>query len=224
MDFEQELKQVAARYAAAGYDVVIRPTPEQLPPFAKDFVVELLIRRGDGNALVSVKRDLRQMRADKALSHYAAVLQSQRGWRYDLAVVRASTTLAVDVGDAEEPSPEDVARMLDDGEDLCRKGLLRHALVTAWAGLEAAMRRRYRASHEEEWAPMPRDVFTELYSNNDVIRFDELPRLQDAYRLRSQIVHGFAPPAVGEDVVPFLVSVARRLMQEEQAQAVRQSA
>ena len=39
MDIEQRLNNVADRYRAQGYEVVVRPGPDVLPPFAKDFKI-----------------------------------------------------------------------------------------------------------------------------------------------------------------------------------------
>ena len=55
MNSEQRLNHVADRYRAQGYRVVVRPGPDDLPPFAKDFKVEILATRADGNVLVSAK-------------------------------------------------------------------------------------------------------------------------------------------------------------------------
>ena len=55
MDIEQQLKKVADRYREQGYQVVLRPGPEDLPPFAKDFKVEIVATRADGGVVASVK-------------------------------------------------------------------------------------------------------------------------------------------------------------------------
>jgi hypothetical protein len=39
MNIEQRLNHVADRYRAQGYKVVVRPGPDDLPDFAKDFKV-----------------------------------------------------------------------------------------------------------------------------------------------------------------------------------------
>ena len=64
MDFEKELKRVAGLYAGQGFQVVVRPGPEDLPPFARDFKVEILGKRAAEGVLVAVKRNREEMAAD----------------------------------------------------------------------------------------------------------------------------------------------------------------
>ena len=42
MNIEQRLSYVADRYRSLGFKIVLRPGPADLPPFAKDFKVEIL--------------------------------------------------------------------------------------------------------------------------------------------------------------------------------------
>jgi REase_AHJR-like len=46
MDFENDLKRLADGYWAEGYSVILRPGPNDLPPFAKDFKVEIVASAG----------------------------------------------------------------------------------------------------------------------------------------------------------------------------------
>ena len=47
MDFGKELEGLAQRYQSEGYPVIVHPQAEQLPPFVKDFGVDMLVTRGD---------------------------------------------------------------------------------------------------------------------------------------------------------------------------------
>ena len=73
MDFEQELKRVAGVYAGQGYQVVVRPRPENLPPFAKDFKVEMVGKRAAEGVLVAVKKNREEMAADANMPRYAEI-------------------------------------------------------------------------------------------------------------------------------------------------------
>jgi|SRR5208282_1102209 len=79
MDFDQELKQVADAYASQGYQVTIRPNPEALPSFAKDFKIEILGKRGTEGVLVAVKKDRDEVAADSNLTRYAEITGLQKG-------------------------------------------------------------------------------------------------------------------------------------------------
>jgi len=84
MDNQQRLEQIAQRYRDQGYQVTLNPGPDDLPPFAKDFKVEILAARPDGNVLTSVKGSATEFETDPDLSRYAEAIEEQPGWRYDV--------------------------------------------------------------------------------------------------------------------------------------------
>jgi hypothetical protein len=63
MNLEQKLDTVADGYRARGFQVVVRLGPDDLPPFAQDFKVEILATGPDGNALASVKASASELEA-----------------------------------------------------------------------------------------------------------------------------------------------------------------
>src|SRR5437588_10694449 len=89
MDFEQELRRVAGVYAGQGYQVVVRPGPDDLPPFAKDFKLELVGKRGVEGVLVAVKKNREELADDANLPRYAEITSGQPGWRVDFAILGA---------------------------------------------------------------------------------------------------------------------------------------
>jgi len=80
MNIEQRLNHVADRYRAQGYKVVVRPGPDDLPDFAKDFKVEIIARRDDGCVLASVKKSQSDLEADREIPRYAEVTSEQPEW------------------------------------------------------------------------------------------------------------------------------------------------
>lgn len=227
MDFEQEFNQVAQAYRSQGYDVIVRPAPDELPPFAKDFHVELLGRRGSEGVLVAIKKNRDEVAADGNMQRYAEITGSQPGWRFDFAILESENPRAREMRGATEFSNEDISQSLHQAEQLTRTGFSRLAVVAAWASLEAAMRMRLRASGQEAgWGSMPRQMLKELYSAG-LLSPEEFHRVELASQLRNQIVHGFsAQPAESETadaaVVQLLSDIARRLARESQPE--RQSA
>src|SRR5260370_135617 len=114
--FEQQLNRVAEGYRAQGYQVVVRPGPDALPPFAKDFHLEILATRPDGNVLASVKKNLIEVMDDRDLSGYAGVIEQQPGWRLDLFILEETPEQMLVRHRAVEPSAEEISRSLDDVE------------------------------------------------------------------------------------------------------------
>jgi hypothetical protein len=214
MNNDTALNRLADTYRGQGYEVVVRPGVGDLPPFAKDYRVELLGRKGDGGVLVAAKKNRTEVAAAQELTKYAEETPNHPGWRFDLAVLEAEEPGARDVQGAKESSVEDIRRTLADADKLAGSGFPSAALTTAWAGFEAAMRKRLRESGQRATgSTMPRQMLANLYSDGH-IPFEDFPRLEQLYRWRSVIAHGFAPPNLEPDAIEFLTGAARRLLEE----------
>jgi hypothetical protein len=214
MNTEERLNRAADSYRAQGYTVVVRPGPEDLPAFAKDFKVEILATRDDGRVLASAKKSFPDLEADPDLSRYAEVTNQQPGWRFDIHVLGPDREATPENREAKEPSEEDIRRRLEDVERMLQAGFVGQALVAAWAVLESVMRRRLRAEGEEAgWGTSPRTMLNELYSAG-VLSHRVLRDLEGLFQLRSAIAHGFAEPVVETSAVQSLVDTARRLLDE----------
>src|SRR5437588_12552537 len=110
MDTEQRLNQMADRYRAQGYKVVVRPGPDDLPDFAKGFKVEIVARRDDGSAIASVKKSPSDLESDPNVARYAEIIEKQPGWRLDLIVLEPDVQPTPDKREAKEPSEDDIRR------------------------------------------------------------------------------------------------------------------
>src|SRR6266542_3020934 len=215
MNFEQRLNYVAERYRAQGYQVVVRPDRDALPPFAKDFKVEILALREDGNVLASAKANPLELEADSQVPKYVEITNEQPGWRYDLFVLGPDSPVIPEKREAKEPSEEEIRRSLDEVERMLQAGFIWQSLLTAWAALEAAMRRRLRAEGEEAgWGTSPQTVLNEMYSVG-AISTGVLRKLEGLFSLKRAIAHGFSSSVdVDANIVQFLVLTARQLLTE----------
>src|SRR5260370_5952803 len=148
MNFEQRLNSLADIYRSRGFKVVMRPGPEDLPPFARDFKVEMVATKEDGSALVSAKGSRSEFEAEPDLVRYAEIIDSQPGWRYDVYVLGPESQVKAKPREAKEPPEEEILRSLDGVQQMLRAGVVEQSLVAAWAALEAAMRRRLRSAGE----------------------------------------------------------------------------
>ena len=220
MNFEQQLNTVADGYRTRGFKVVVRPGPDDLPPFAKDFKVDILATGPCGNALASVKGSPAELEDDANLGRYAEIIEKQPGWRFDLLLL--GPELAKVDRHVSEPSAEDIRRMLDEVERLLQAGFVAFAFAAAWGALEAAMRRRIRAGGgKADWATTGQTVLNEVYSSG-MISTTVLRELERLFQVRNAIVHGFSAPPVDPGSVRFLIDTARRLLAE--SQPVKQTA
>jgi hypothetical protein len=222
MNIEQQLNTVADGYRARGYHVVVRPGSDDLPPFAKDFQLEILATGEDGNALASVKASPAQLEADPNVVRYAEVIEKQPGWRFDLFVLGPDNGLPKVERPPVEPSEDDVQRTLDEVERMLQAGFIAASFAAAWGALEAAMRRRIRAGGgEANWETTPETMLSDLYSSG-AISTSVLRNLERLSQVRGAIVHGFPATAADAGAVRFLVDTARRLLAE--SQPVKQTA
>jgi hypothetical protein len=214
MDNDAALNRLADSYRSQGFDVVVRPGKNDLPPFAKDFAIELLGRKSDGGVLVSVKKTRLEMAAEKDLSNYAAETRKHPGWRFDFAILEAEEPRAREVQGANELSDDEILSAAEDAGKLAGSGFLRAALTTAWGAFEAAMRKRMLASGQKAgWGAMPRQMLADLYSLG-LLTYQDFPKLEQLYRWRSEVAHGFAAPNIDRDSIDFLTTAARRLLEE----------
>jgi hypothetical protein len=210
MNFEKELLQVAETYRAEGYRVTVHPQPAQLPLFAADLGADILASRDGQNVLVLVKERRTDLAAIPDLPRRADSLNSQPGWRLDVVVLGSESPIERAVHNAAEPTAEQINQLLDRAEKSVEAGLLDMACVYAWAALEAAMRQISSAAGLYGRAA-PNELLAALYSNGFLSR-EEFDRLREAFRIRTQLVHGFVPQAIDPALIADVIVSARKLV------------
>jgi hypothetical protein len=212
MNMEQRLKVVADRYRNLGFKVVLHPKVDDLPSFAKDFKVQILAAKDDGSVLAVAKATASELEADQDVARYAEITDKQPGWTLDVFVLGSDTSVSAN-GEVREPSDEDLRRAVSEAERMLKEGLVSQAFVTAWAALEAAMRRKLVASgRKATYGTSPRTMLNELFSagifSNSVLR-----ELEGLFQLRNIIVHGFAVPEFPNSAVEFVIRTTNQLLE-----------
>jgi REase_AHJR-like len=216
MNIEPRLNILADRYQTRGFKVVLRPRPDDLPPFAKDFKVEILATGPETNVLASVKATAEELEADPNILRYSEIIEKQPGWRFDLFVLGPEQGLPKKEPPPSEPSEDDIRQALDEVERMLQAGFVTSAFAAAWSALEAAMRRRVRAGGRKTgWGDDARTMLDELYSSGFMLTA-VLRELERLLQVRRAIIHGFSAPAVDAVAVRFLVDTGRRLLAESQ--------
>jgi hypothetical protein len=213
MNMEQRLNMVADRYRNLGFKVVLHPSSDDLPPFAKDFKVQILATKDDGSVLGVAKATPSELQADEDVARYAEITEKQPGWRLDVFVLGPDAPAVPAHGEVREPSDEDLRHAVSDAERMLREGFVRQGFVTAWAALEGAMRRKLIAlGGKATYGTSPRTMLNELFSagifSNRVFR-----DLEGLFQLRNIIVHGFAVPQFPTSAVEFLIGTANQLLE-----------
>jgi REase_AHJR-like len=213
MNTQQRLESVADRYRQQGYQVTLNPSAADLPSFAKDFKVELLATRPDGNVLVSAKASNREFERDTALSGYAEIIEKHPGWRYDVFVL-APPVPKMRSSDAADASEDEIRKLIGDSDRLLQAGFAPQAVLTGWAALESSMRHKLRAmGNKAAWGSSPQEMLNDLYSSG-ALSHTEFRELEGYFRLRNVIAHGFSVPEITPSAITFLAETARRLLEE----------
>lgn len=214
MDFEIGLERIAQQYRDNGYVVITHPEVDQLPGFARDFGVDILATRGDERVLVQVKQDRSALEADPQVPIRAGITNSQPGWRYDLVLLNADNPDARTIRGAAEPTDEQMNLMLQRAEESRKIGVKEAALILLWGPLEAAMRRcTQQFGIAGRRVSAARAMLSQLYSSG-MLSQEEFHRLEEAWKIRTELVHGFVVPSVDESVIQSMIDVTKRLMEE----------
>ena len=212
---QESLAKVAQRYRDEGYDVIVHPRGEKVPPFLAEFQLDLIATRGNEGVVVEIKTNRTDLSNDPYLTRLAETVNAQLGWKLDVVVLGPETTIEKAAQDATEPSDEQLFQLLHTAEQLADDGHAAFACVIAWGGVEAAMR-RLRDDAELYGRPTPIELMRTLYSNGFLSR-EQFERLRETYKIRSQVVHGLVPTKVAPELVRYVTATARYLVSGEGA-------
>jgi hypothetical protein len=212
-DFDEQVRRVAEQYEREGYAVVFRPRHEQLPTFLAGQEPDIIATRGDEHAVVAISLNHRDAKKKAGLAHLAKLVNSRLGWRFDLVVLERESPVQGVADRAQEPTDDQLQDMISRSRTARDAGLSVVALISAWAALEAAMR-RVRDDAELYGRTTPMQVLGTLYSNGFLTR-EELDRAREAWTLRTQAVHGFVTPPIDSGLIEDVLNLAAKLVGSE---------
>jgi uncharacterized protein YutE (UPF0331/DUF86 family) len=193
--YRQKLQEIAAEYAARGYEVLVEPSPEQLPEFLAGFRPDLVARGPNDSVVVEVKVGT-QTAASERFRELAETIQRQPGWRFSLVVIDPRS---------DEVAPptqqlldrQEIVDRLGRANELLKTGATDAAFLLMWVSVEALL--RHIATREG--LPLERvpssSLMKELFSLGILSR-SELEVAQRAFSVRNALVHGFATTRLDE--------------------------
>ena len=208
--YRQKLQEVAAEYEARGYEVLVEPSPEQLPEFLVGFRPDLVARGPHESVVVEVKVGT-QTAASERFRELAETIQRQPGWRFSLVVIDPRS---------DEVAPptqqlldrQDIVDRLGRANALLKTGATDAAFLLLWVAVEALL--RHIATREG--LPLERvpssSLMKELFSLGILSR-SELEVAQRAFSVRNALVHGFATTQLDETARE-LAQFAQKLLLE----------
>ena len=208
--YRQKLHEIAVEYEALGYEVLIEPSPEQLPEFLGRFRPALVARGPNESVVVEVKVGT-QTAASERFRELAETIQRQPGWRFSLVVIDPRS---------DEVAPptqqlldrQGIVDRLGRAQELLKTGATDAAFLLMWVSVEALL--RHIATREG--LPLERvpssSLLKELFSLGILSR-SELEVAQRAFSVRNALVHGFATARLDETSRE-LAQFAQKLLSE----------
>ena len=210
---QQRLLEVAREYREHGYEVVVGPTPEQLPRFLAAFRIDMLASKVDERVVVEV-RSQDSLTGAPELDALAEAIHDQPGWRFDLVVTNPKDRSGLPFKDATSLEQHDIAYRLQEAHQLSAQEHGEAALLLAWSATEALL----RAIAETEAIPVqlgnPAQLVKTLFTYG-LLDTDQLSVLQAGVQARNFVAHGYQERADVADVVQRLLGVAAQLEQHE---------
>jgi hypothetical protein len=114
--------------------------------------------------------------------------------------------------DEREPTLDQIREMFNEAERVSRIGMHRAALLIAWAGLEAALRRAaLKAGVPGKIGLQPSILLRELFAAGQLTP-DEHRILEELRQIRTAIAHGLAPVSLDADNIRRINSISNRLL------------
>jgi hypothetical protein len=204
------IQSLARRYREEGYDVIVEPRVDDLPPPFQSFRPDLLARRGTEGVIAEVKRRRPASRERWAeVERMAEAARNLPGWRFDLMVIDDNTEGPEAEG--HDWSTGEIRRALADAEELIDRSSTAPALLLLFAALEAQLR---ALATIERVAIPARGVgpLASALTTEGVLSRKDYRALMDALAVRNAVAHGLTPDAMPDQAaLRRLLAIARRL-------------
>ena len=118
--------------------------------------------------------------------------------------------------DVREASRGDIANMFDEAQIAAEAGILRAALLLAWAGLEAVLRQVAKTSNlQGKIGVQPLAIMRELQAKQKITPA-EFQFIEYARRSRTAAAHGLAPEPISIEMISMIINLAKMLMERNE--------
>lgn len=179
------LKKIARQYSTEGYEVVVSPSPLQLPESLRGFSIDLLAKRGDETVVVQVKKSTSQ-KPDRQLQVLAEAVNKIPNYSFDF-IAAAQPAKA---GRTEWLLSDELRKRINDAIQLMRMGFPEASTLLLWSATEGALRLLSAHQHLATRAESPSLIIKNLYSQG-ILDKNEYIILERAVRFRNAAVHGY---------------------------------
>jgi hypothetical protein len=175
------LEELADRYRREGWEVIVRPQPEELPPFFASVDIELLAAKN---------------------GEYRGIHSPQTA---------TTSTTPPPISSGREPDTIHLRVLLTEAQRSLRNGALEAALLLTWSVIEACLREAVRQPGTAFLRPpMPRELIREA-AQRHILSPADRAILESSWNLRTMVSHGLRPDVLPPEAVQSLIDIARRL-------------
>jgi len=205
---QERLADVANEYRSRGYEVVLRPTSDQLPAFLQNFHPDLIARKGEEAVVVEVK-SRRALAQSPWLREMARLLQGKEGWDFELILVEEPEKTKVEA--ERSLSKEEILNTLHQAEKLLDAGSGEASVLVAWSAVEAGLRLLAQSEELEIEQANPVQLIKVLMQEGVISRQD-YDLFRDAMRVRNAFAHGYKVDADVSFIVTQLIATLTDLL------------
>jgi hypothetical protein len=213
------LAELVRTYRQRGYQVYTEPdeAAAHIPFDLGDYRPDLLMEKGDEHLLITVRNEQSPLSIDR-FQRITLQVRQHPGWRFLVATPSFQhPTQLLGVTD-ELLSWNAAQQQADTAQLLLAQGQPQAALLVAWAGLEALLRR-----HAEQVAlPIERQssitLLKYLYSQGE-ISISQYDQALELSALRNRLAHGYQPTQPVEPAARQLLALLHELLQEWASEA-----
>lgn len=195
-----KLEQIASEYRSRGYNVSVRPGARELPPFLAAFQPDLIATANHDNVVVEVRSSVDLM--SDVLVKLAEAVESQHGWRLEVAVVNPVAAAEVPVR-GELVADDRVESLLREAQMLNRERHHEAATILAWSAAEAVFRRLVSTRGIAAERKSSGTVLKQMYVLG-LIDSDQYDSFSRAMEFRNAFAHGYTA-SVSPEVIDRLI-------------------
>ncbi len=206
----QRIQEVAKEYSAKGYNVIIEPQGNQLPDFLSHYRPDILARRHDETVIVEVKTRA-SLTKSPHLAELARIVKQHPGFRFELIITSPTEETLF----AEETIPldkADVAKMVEELQELSKSDHSQASLLLAWATAEAVLRLLAQKEGISLRRHEPMYLLKQL-ATYAVISREEYDSLVRIMKVRNALAHGFKTDEFEPKLAQKLIEMIQRLLQ-----------
>ena len=201
VDFEINADPLPPSLAFADWDASMPPTEHRF----RDF-----IRTVDNLPIQSVERAMsREMVFPSGIT---ARFQDEMLVSLRLIERENKVSIPSRLTDEREPTLEQIEEMFEEADSAAKAGAKRAALLLAWAGLEATLRRvAFHAGRKGNVGTQPVVLIRELFAEGRLTGAEHVI-IEDFRQMRMSTAHGLNPVAVPPNIVAHIKGISKKLL------------